>query len=429
MVNVQGDMPGIRYGRTVNGAGVATGSMLVIEPKEAVNFLQRLSITYGALTANSMGLISYGTIGTNRKVKFAQLTNATPHMIRPRGNKGCIWEPVGNIGMRVDEFPLMPIKYQGQMCPDNFWGTCLESLMGVGNQIEDILGSETGRKLVAELIASIYESLGDSIWNLAWFAEHPLITAADTANSFTVDLDEWTNFKAQQIGVGLGGWMTLVDANKASNKPHYNIQIKNSDVTTGGEFTGNVSRGGGLFERLVNGASKKLRLFNSRTVTGRVGGAAIGRTAILVTRAIFEQYERELALDFPTIPAQYYYFLTQNFINQNGLTDYLDRTNPANGVLVWKGHLIMMQESWDFFYEMLGYDAHIAMMAAPGVFGLAYDVPSLAQYEGLGMVIEQKKEAPDLGKIYMHTNLEMGMGIVNDELIAYASLILPKETV
>lgn len=424
---IAGNLQGVKFGVTTNsGTGVVTGAMMTITPDVAINLLQRMSLTYGALVENSMGLVSYGSIGTNRKVKFAQLTSATKHMIRPRGDQGCIWEPVGSIAMRTNEFSIYPVKYQGQICADTFWGTCLEKLMGVGNDIEDLLGSPETRKIVLELIASIYESLGDSIWNLAWFAEHPAIALANTNNSYNVDAEEWKNFKLQQQDVGFGGWMTLVEGLKAGGLPHYNIQIKKADLGAEQSYVGNVGRDGGLFTRLVKGSHKNMKLLNSRTIQGGVTGAQLGRQAILVTRAIFEAYERELALDFPSIPATYYYHLTQKFINEQGLDGMLNSAAPARGVTMWKGHLVKMMESWDHFYDICGLDAHIAMMAAPGVFGLATDVPALAQYSGLGMIVESKKGAPDLGKIYLHTNLEMGTGIVNDELITYASLILPR---
>ena len=58
---------------------------------------------------------------------------------------------------------------------------------------------------------------------------------------------------------------------------------------------------------------------------------------------------------------------------------------------------------------------------------MATDVPSLDQYNGLGMMVEQKLGAPELGKIYMHTNFDIGMGITNADLLTVASLYLPKE--
>ena len=46
---------------------------------------------------------------------------------------------------------------------------------------------------------------------------------------------------------------------------------------------------------------------------------------------------------------------------------------------------------------------------------------------GVGMIVEQKLGAPDLGKLYMHTNFDIGMGVTNTDLITYAGLYLPKE--
>jgi hypothetical protein len=425
-MTINGDVRGIKFGLDTNNAGVVTGSMLTITPDAVTNLIQRLSLTYGALVENSLGLIAYGSVGTNNKVKFAQMTPATGHMLRPRGNTGCVWNPVGNVSFRTDEFNVAPFKYQGQICPDVFWGTCLEKLMGVGNNIEDLLGNPESRMILLELLNSIFESLGDSIHNIAWFAEHPLINEANTKGTYLVDEEEWANFKAQQLELGVSGWMTIMEGLRAEGVPNYNVEIFEADVNDSNTYTGSVGRAGGLFERLTKGGSKTMRTLNSRTIKGGVTGANTGRQTILVTREIFEAYERELSSDFPHIPATYYYHISQKFVNQFGLEGIISQNDPVNGVLMWKGHYVKLMENWDLFYDICGYDAHIAIMAAQGTLGLATDVTSLEQYSGLGMVIEQDRKAPNLGKIFMHTNFRMGMGITNPDLVTYASLILPK---
>jgi hypothetical protein len=388
-----------------------------------LNFFKNLSVLKPKLVENSFGLFSFGSIGRNNKVKFASMTNATPHMLRPRGNKGCIWNPVGNIAMNVDEFTLAPVKYQGQLCPDVFWGECFEKLLGVGNQIEDVYATPEGKAIITQLVQSIYNSLGDSLWSLAWFAEHPLIAAADAGDSFDADGgdEEWGNFVAQQA-LGIGGWMTLVDGYKDAGRSNYAVIIPEDSIGDDATFVGDVGRPNGLFSQMLKQSTKTMKLLNGRTTQGTVTGAAKMKQPILVTRSIFEAYERELLTDYSHLPETFYYHLNDEYCAQLGCVG----NEMAQGVLKWKGHLVILMEDWDYFYDLVGVEAHIAIMAVAGVFGMAYDVPALDQYGGLGMLIEQKLGAPDLGKLYMHTNFDIGMGITNPDLITYAGLYLPK---
>lgn len=424
---ISGNVEQVRFGVDVNSAGMVTGTMMTFTPEVVTNFLQRLSLIYGNIVENSMGLVSYGSVGTNSKVKFAQLTPATGHMLRPRGNTGCVWNPVGNSSMRTAEFDVYPFKYQGQICPDTLWGSCLEKLMGVGNNINDLLANPESRMIVMELITSIYESLGNSIWDLAWFAENPIIATADANGTYEVDEEEWENLKAQQTGVGMAGWITTLEGLKEEGVENCNVEIPATAVSnTNNDYTGNVGGAGGLFERTLKRSSKTMKLLNSRTIQGSVTGATVGKQVFLVTREIFEGYERELNSQWGNIPQTYYYHITQKFANEFGLTDIIPQNAPMQGVLMWKGHLVKMMENWNNFYNICGVDAHICMLATQGVLGLATDVQTLDLYKGLGMVIEQKMSAPDLGKIYLYTNLRMGTGIVNPDLITYGSLLLPK---
>ena len=421
MPRIEGDVTGLRF-NSVQENGLVRGATLTLTTGEALNFFKNLSVTKPRLVENSLGLYSFGSVGRNGKVKFASLTNATPHMLRPRGNTGCIWDPVGNIAMNVSEFSVCPIKYQGQLCPDNFWGECFEKLLGVGNQIEDIYATPEGRMILQSLIQSIYNSLGDSLWMLSWFAGHPLIATATSGDTYSIDDEEWDAFVAQQA-IDCGGWMTLIDGHKESGLSHYNVLIPEDAVGTDGTYVGDVGRPGGLFGQLVKQSSKTMKLLNGKTTQGSVTGAARGKQPILVTSSIFEAYERELQVDYPALPETFYYHLNDEYCAKLGCIG----GEMAQGVLKWKGHLVILMEDWDYFYDLVGVEAHIAMMVVPGVLGMAYDVPSLDQFGGLGMIVEQKLGAPDLGKLYMHTNFDIGMGVTNTDLITYAGLYLPKE--
>lgn len=421
MPTIVGDVAGLKYGRTVDTTGRVVGSTLSINTESALNFFKGLSVLKPKLVENSFGLFSFGSVGRNNKVRFASMTNATPHMLRPRGNKGCIWNPVGNIAMNVDEFSLAPVKYQGQLCPDNFWGDCFERLLGVGNQIEDVYATPEGKAIIIELIQSIYNSLGDSLWMLAWFAEHPLIAAADSGDSFDAEDEEWNYFVEQQA-LGIGGWMTLIDAYKLAGRSNYNVQIAEDSIGEDATFVGDIGRPNGLFSQMIKQSSKTMKLLNGRTTSGTVSGANKGKQPILVTRSIFEGYERELLTDYSHLPESFYYHLNDEYCAKLGCIG----NDMVSGVLKWKGHLVILMDDWEYFYDLVGVEAHIAMMVVGGVLGMGFDVPSLDQYGGLGMLVEQKLGAPDLGKLYLHTNFDIGMGVVNPDLITYAGIYLPK---
>jgi hypothetical protein len=419
MPRIEGDLTGLRFSASSDN-GRVTGAVMTIETEAALNFFRKLSVTKPRLVDNAFGLYSFGSIGRNGKVKFASLGEATPHMLRPRGNTGCIWEPVGGISMEVSEFSVCPVKYQGQVCADAFWGTLFEKMLGVGNQIEDIYATPEGRLLMAQLINAIYRSLGNSLWNLAWFAAHPLIADATADHIYEADEEEWANFVAQQA-IECGGWMTLIDALKESALPHYNVVIPETAIGIDGEYVGDVGRPNGLFSKIKKSGSKAMMLLNGKTTEGSVTGASIGKAPILVTPAIFEAYEKELMLDWGNLPETFYFQLTGEYVSQFGLDPAV-----ADGVLKWKGHYVICMEDWGQFYDMVGVEAHIAMQIIPGVLGMAFDVPSLDQFNGLGMIVEQKRGAPELGKVYLHTNFDIGMGIANEDLITYAGVYLPK---
>jgi hypothetical protein len=217
--------------------------------------------------------------------------------------------------------------------------------------------------------------------------------------------------------------MTAIDGYKEAGKSNYCVIIPEDSIGSDAEFVGDVGRPNGLFSQLKKQSSKTMKLLNGKTTRGSVTGAAKGKAPILVTRSIFEALEKEYLTDYSHLPETLYYHLNDEYCAKLGCIG----NEMVEGVLKWKGHLVILMEDWDAFYDLVGIEAHIAIMAIPGVFGMAFDVPALDQFGGLGMIIEQKLSAPDLGKIYMHTNFDIGMGIANPDLITYAGIYLPKE--
>lgn len=420
---LKGDLETLKYGKAVGIGGRIAGAYLSLQSKNAINFFQKISVTMPRIAENELGLYSRGTIGKTGKVKFAAIGDASKHLLRPRGNKGCIFDPVGKVSMEVEEYSVCPVKYNGRICPDQFWGTCFEEFMGTGNDITDLYATPETRKLVDALLMSIFESLGNSFYMLAWFAAHPLVEYANTNNTFKVDVEEFESFYAQQA-LAYGGWMTIIDGFKSQGLPNYNIPIFDQDIDANGVFIGDVGRPAGLFERLVKGSTPVMKQLNSTKFKVQ-GGRTRMKSPILVSDAIFEAYKTELLTDFPHLAETFYYKLNGEYCKELGCIG----NEMQDHILKWDGHFVINYEAWNEFYHIVGQTPYIAMMVVPGVLGMAYDVVDLAgqQESGLGLIVEQRLGLGDdeMGQIRMSTHFDMGMGIVNRDLVTYAGEVIP----
>lgn len=419
---IKGDASGFKYTASKDVNGRITGAYLSLNMESAVNFFRSLVILNGSLRENSMGLYSFGTVGRLGKVKFASMSQATPHMLRPRGNTGCIWDPIGRTVINVEEYTVSPVKYQGEFCVDTYWGTCFEALLGVGNDINELTATPESRAILMEFVNAIYDSLSDSVWNLAWYAGHPLIEEANTAGTYNLEDEEWDGFVSQQ-NIGTGGWLTLLDAFKDEGRPNYNVQIGDAEVATNGDYVGDVGRAGGLFERMRKGSSRAMRTLMGKA-TKRVSGIGQNKPIFLVTEDIFRAYETELQTDWANIPETMYYHLNGEYCAKLGCVG----NELVEGVLKWHGHLVVNMEEWSWFFNAVGVEGHVALLAYPGVLGMATDVAQLDQTGGLGMLIEQKRDLDSLGKIQMATNFDIGMGITQPDLLTYASKYIVEDT-
>src|SRR5690606_31205744 len=150
----------------------------------------------GDLTGNYFGLYSYGSVGRAGKIRFARL-EGPKHILSSRKN-GCTWNPKGKITNDITDMMLCPVEYNGELCPDALWDSCWELILGTGNQVRDITATPEGRALFAEMLRLTYVGLGNSIYDLGWFGQHPAIEDADDNDTYTVSEEEWEDFKDQQ---------------------------------------------------------------------------------------------------------------------------------------------------------------------------------------------------------------------------------------
>ena len=89
-------------------------------------------------------------------------------------------------------------------------------------------------------------------------------------------------------------------------------------------------------------------------------------------------------------------------------------------VLNFKGIPVVVWDASTAFDEIVGTSYHRVALVAPGNFGRATDVRNLRQYDGMGLIMVQKLDPPDNGKIYMDTTLRWGAALADKDYTVYA---------
>lgn len=383
---------------------------MTLPTETAVRIFKSIAVKYPDIAGNEMGLYSFASIGRAREAKFMSL--GTPSHLLKKGSAGCTWNPkTGKMTSEITKITLCPVEYQGEECPDAFWGDCLETILGVGNEVNDIFATAEGRQMMAMMMEQLYLGIGNSFYELAWFGQHPIIDLADAGSWYTVTESEWADYKSQQEACV--GFMTMIDHYKdIEGLPNFNIPIYESDVN-GAKYVGDAIA---LINRLTGGGSGKFAQMLRQK-------ASYGQNPIIqVTNGVFDRLREQLTSAFGQIPAAYNFYITGRQAVQNCPNG--DCMVLAPNALMYNGYIIYNNYALGMFDDITGVISHRAILSAAGVFGLAYDVPSLEQFNGMGMQVVQYKDAPYLGKTYMNTRFEIGTAILNTEFITSASLLL-----
>lgn len=406
-----GNQNKINIGQTIGSDGLAAGRAMSIPVDTAISLFKQLAIKKSDIVSNYFNLYTLGSVGQNKKVRFASL-NTPKHLLSSRKN-GCVWNPKGEITNNITDVQLCPVEYNGEQCPDALWDGCWEGILGTGNNVRDWFSTPEGRALFSEMLQEIYLGLGNSFYDLAWYGKNSVIDAATENNTYTVSEKEWAAFVDQQEACR--GWLTLIDALKLNEGlVNYNVQIHEADVD-GAEYIGAPTE---LFTRLTKQSTSTFRM------ALKTGYKSDGRKApILVSRSIFDAYKKELLQTWGKLDVMFYYTYNGKFCSKLGCIE----GEQVPNVLNWDGHPVIAMDEWDLFDEMTGMISHRAILSIQGNFGMIYDVPALDQFGGMGLRINQKLEAPYQGKIFMDTTFEMGTAILNTDLMTSASLILEPE--
>lgn len=409
------------YPLTVEGLTLdadRSGRYLELRTQESLTIFKKIALQEPDLSLNMLGLFAHVPVGRDGKARFARI-GPPKHVISNR-KSGCAWNPKGGVTMGIDSFPVCPEEIQMEECPDAFYGDCFERIFGVGNEVRDLMGTAEGASLVQMIISQIYLGIGNSFSELFHFANHPLIDVANTDGFYPVEEKEWLDYYDQQMTTECGGLVTQLDELYAMGVDGFNNEIPDSDINqTTQEYIGDIE---GLFNGLIN---KARGAFASWIMNGASVGTVMSTVPqlylpapgnkifpiILCTKWEYQAYEDALVAKFTEIPEIYRYYVSKN----SG-----DRM-LVPGVLRYKGLPVVLWDEISTFDAITGAVSHRVVIAAPGAFGIAHDVPSLRMFEGMGLRIQQRLDLPFQGKIFFDTTFKWGAGIADKDFIVMAT--------
>ncbi len=381
------------------------GSQRYLEVSTGMNahWYRNIGIKYGDIAMNALGMYSLASIGREGQAVFASLTTPS-YLLRKRG-AGCSWDPVKGIKSNIDRIDVCPWETQMEICADALWDSCFEKLLSVGVDIHNIMATPEGRAIVQEMMRQIYLGLGNSYFMLAHFGNHELIDESD-ANGWwqtNTNVEDWLAFKGNQEVCG--GIYTMVDELKRQNYENYNVEIKSSDVS-GEKYIGDARA---LIDLVIESAPQEFNLINDANIAQRI------YPVIRVTKGIFNRLKEQNTLScFCENPEMFKAYMT-------GVSEEFNITPTS---LMYKGYVIIRDDTQAIFDNMVGVITHRVLLGANGVFGIAYDTAQLAQFNGLGLRMVQHLDAPFNGKIYMNTAGKIGTHILDKSLVVNASLVL-----
>lgn len=388
------------------------GGQITVQTESALRFFRTFAVAQTDQFARALGLYADVNLGRDLKGRFASFT--TPkHLLTARKN-GCTWDPKGGVRLQIDEFPTCAVEYDGQQCPDAFYGTCFERLFTPGSNTP-LTDSAEAQAVLRELLERIYLGLGNSFFNLYNFANHPIIEQVNTSGTYSVDTVQWTDYYDQQMSGECGGLITQIDALKEVEQyaAYYNLQIATGasgvNLTTN-KYDGDITE---LFRTLEDSASPELKIAINQGVNVN------GRTfypVVLLTDSEFQAYKKYLTDMAPGNELAYRYMLEM----EDGTTRLM------KNVLVWENLPVIRWEANTEFDAITGVKSHRAAIVAPGSWGVLSNVEDVSNrlFNGTGLIVQESPLVKDKGMIYMTTTFRWGAAISDPKMCVMASLIV-----
>lgn len=369
-----------------------------------MRFFDKVSVKYGRVTDDMLGIYGRMNIGRDLKARIASLT--TPNHLFSNRKNGCVWTPKGRVRLNTTEVETCPIEINMEQCPDGLWGDCMEMLFGTGNDVRDLRGTPEGEALFQQFLRQVFIGVGNSFFMYAAFSNHPMITTANTLGFYTSAQDQsnpWADFYDQMTSTTCGGYLTILDDLAAEGEPGYDVVISDQYLDTDGNYTGDIIA---LMESMKE---KTKGAFRAMVESEQNPGQP--RPIILLSRSLFKAYKEHIRTTYTGLSEGY------RFLLQGKDGEVIRMQN----VLEYDGLPVAHWDASTSFDSIVGSTSHRCALIAPGSFGIAANVDLGNQYEGMGMKILQRLEAPYQGKIYLDTTLRVGAAIADKDFVVYGS--------
>lgn len=374
-----------------------------MQTESMLRFFDKIVVKDGDINADMLGIFSRMNIGRDLKARTANLT--TPQHLFSNRKNGCVWTPKGKMRLTTQEIETYPYEVNMEQCPDALWGDCFEMLFGSGNGVRDILGTPEGRNLFAMFLRQTFVGIGNSFFMLTAFSNHPMITTANTLgfySTYTSSAD-WTAFYDQMTSTAMGGYVTLLDDLAAEGAPGYDVAISDADFDANGNYTGDI------IAFLEGMKSKAKGDFRAMIRAEKMPGTP--RPVFLLTDKLFDAYQEHINTTYTGISEGYRYRLTG--VDGNIIV--------AENILQFGGLPVVRWDVSERFDSVTGATSHRAALIAPGLFGIAYSGDVQKQYDGMGLKILQRLDAPYMGKFFMDTTLRVGAALADQDFCVYGS--------
>lgn len=375
-----------------------------VQREPALRMFENISVIQRDQYATALGIYGDVVMGRDLKGEFASF-NTPKHLWSNRKN-GCTWNPKGGVRMGIERFDTCPIEYDGEQCPDVFYGTCFEQLYAPGNGVRDFYSTPDIQKVIAMMMRKLYQGLGNSFFDLKHFANHPLIVQANEEGFFRAPIKEWEDYIDQMLSGDCGGLITQLDELAARGIPGYSREVPVN--TTTGDFSGTFID---LVEALKSDATSDMQtvIESGIDVNGR-----IVFPVIMATPQIFDQYKNYIRSLAGTNELAYRYQIE----GTDGVTPL------SRNILMYDNMPVIRWDAHVPFDKITGAKSHRIAIVTPGVMGILHDVDDLREWDGFGLIMEQSKLLQDKGKIRFSTTLRWGAAIANTDFMVMASNVL-----
>jgi hypothetical protein len=395
--------------------GGANGNMISLQTESATRFFNNYAVKQTDQYARRLGLYADVVLGKDLEGRFASF-NTPKNSLRARAN-GCTWDPNGAMRLNIDKFPTCPVEFDGEQCPDVFYGTCFERIFVPGS-VNPLGEGPEAQAIVRMMVERIQLGLGNDFFNLYNFANHPLIDSANANLSYAVEAAEFDAYFAQMNEGNCGGLITQLDA--LANDPIYG-RYYNGVIPTGSTgfsettdaYIGDIIAD--LIEPMIAAASPELQIAieNGIPVNG-----VLRYPIILLGPKEFTAYRKFITDLAPANDAAFQYLIQ----GETGVP-LLERN-----VLRYDNMPVVKWQALVDFDATLGTKSHRGAIVAPGNFGVLSNVGDINNrlFNGQGLVIQESPLLKDKGKIYMHTNFRWGAAIADPKMaVMFSNVVAP----